>query len=73
MSERWKLDTPTSRVVTCPTCGGESLYDSGNPHRPFCSQRCRDIDLGNWANEDFRMQAQPEADTDLIKLPAADR
>lgn len=43
--------------VSCPTCGGDSIYAPSNPSRPFCSERCKNIDLGAWANEDFRMPA----------------
>ena len=32
--------------VRCPQCGGESLWNAGNPYRPFCSERCKLIDLG---------------------------
>ncbi len=31
------------------------MYSPANPFRPFCSERCRKIDLGAWANEDFRV------------------
>jgi endogenous inhibitor of DNA gyrase (YacG/DUF329 family) len=50
------------RIVTCPTCGGPSVYAASNPYRPFCSERCKNIDLGAWANEEFRMptEAPPE-------------
>jgi endogenous inhibitor of DNA gyrase (YacG/DUF329 family) len=34
--------------VRCPSCGGDSIYTPTNPHRPFCSERCRLIDLGGW-------------------------
>lgn len=50
--------TPRSAAtkrVTCPTCGGDSIYASSNPYRPFCSQRCKNIDLGAWASENFRL------------------
>ncbi|MDE3233771.1 MAG: DNA gyrase inhibitor YacG [Pseudomonadota bacterium] len=43
------------REVKCPTCGGPSLFSSQNPYRPFCSERCKGIDLGAWANESFRV------------------
>lgn len=43
------------KLVICPTCGGDSVYASSNLFRPFCSERCKNIDLGAWANEDFRM------------------
>lgn len=39
----------------------------GNPHRPFCSERCRLIDLGQWADETYRVPTvQHEIDNDLI-------
>lgn len=44
-----------ARIVPCPTCGGPSAYEAANPYRPFCSGRCKGIDLGAWANEDFRV------------------
>lgn len=54
-------DTSTpaqAKVVPCPTCGGDSLYAPANPFRPFCSNRCKNVDLGAWANEEFRMAAK---------------
>ncbi|OYT92712.1 MAG: DNA gyrase inhibitor YacG [Burkholderiales bacterium PBB3] len=44
-----------SRIVVCPHCKGDSVYHSSNSARPFCSPRCRALDLGAWANEDFRV------------------
>jgi len=41
--------------VVCPGCGGTSLYASSNPFRPFCNERCKNLDLGAWASEHFRM------------------
>lgn len=43
------------RLVVCPHCKGDSVYHPSNPSRPFCSPRCRAMDLGAWANEDFRV------------------
>ncbi|MBK6594754.1 MAG: DNA gyrase inhibitor YacG [Burkholderiales bacterium] len=43
------------RIVRCPTCGGDSVYSPKNEARPFCSVRCKNVDLGAWANEDFRV------------------
>ena len=37
--------------VKCPTCGKEIEYSSANPWRPFCSERCKLIDLGEWASD----------------------
>ena len=41
--------------VKCPTCHRESPWEN-NPHRPFCSDRCKLIDLGAWAEEKYRIQ-----------------
>ncbi len=48
------------RLVTCPQCGGDSAYAVSNPYRPFCSQRCKNIDLGAWAAESFRVPDHPD-------------
>ena len=50
------------RLVTCPTCKGDSVYADSNPFRPFCSDRCKNADFGAWADEGFRVPANPEAD-----------
>ncbi|MEP7303411.1 MAG: DNA gyrase inhibitor YacG [Caldimonas sp.] len=50
---------PPPRVVRCPGCGGDSLYATSNPYRPFCSPRCRGADLGAWASEGYRVPARP--------------
>lgn len=46
------------RNATCPTCGKTTPYSPDNPWRPFCSQRCKLIDLGQWANEEYRIPEQ---------------
>ncbi len=54
---------PDPKIVTCPTCGGDSVYALSNPHRPFCSGRCKNIDFGAWATEGFRVPTDaPAAD-----------
>jgi endogenous inhibitor of DNA gyrase (YacG/DUF329 family) len=59
------------RLVRCPACGGDSVYAPDNPFRPFCSQRCRNLDLGAWASESFRVASDappddaPDPDTPL--------
>ncbi len=55
-----------AKYVTCPACRGESLYSPSNPFRPFCSERCKQIDLGSWASEEFRVPTEaPAQDPDL--------
>lgn len=40
--------------VKCPTCHLETEWEN-NPDRPFCSERCRLIDLGAWTEERYRI------------------
>ena len=46
--------------VPCPTCGEPATYAPSNPWRPFCSERCRSIDLGAWASEAYRIPAKED-------------
>jgi endogenous inhibitor of DNA gyrase (YacG/DUF329 family) len=46
--------------VRCPQCGAESVWSSENKWRPFCSERCKLIDLGCWADESYRVPVQEE-------------
>ena len=56
-------------IVTCPYCGGESRYDISNPFRPFCCERCRMMDLGKWADEEFRVTLPDEEQGSLPGTP----
>jgi uncharacterized protein len=47
------------RMVPCPSCKQPALFSPDNPYRPFCSERCRNHDLGAWANEAYRVAAPP--------------
>jgi len=49
---------PGERVVSCPQCRGDSVYAPRNPFRPFCSARCKGVDFGAWASEEFRMPSE---------------
>jgi endogenous inhibitor of DNA gyrase (YacG/DUF329 family) len=53
-------------VVACPQCGKEHVWDTSNRFRPFCGERCKMIDLGKWANEEYRVEQReqeiPDAD-----------
>ncbi|HWC78170.1 MAG TPA: DNA gyrase inhibitor YacG [Blastocatellia bacterium] len=42
--------------MKCPICDKPVRWKD-NPHRPFCSERCSTIDLGNWASENYRVAA----------------
>ena len=41
--------------VNCPQCGKIIIWNSANRYRPFCSERCKMIDLGQWATESYRI------------------
>ena len=49
-------------VVACPQCGKEVVWNSDSRYRPFCSERCKLIDLGQWANEDYRIPESEQPD-----------
>ncbi|MCI4625020.1 MAG: DNA gyrase inhibitor YacG [Candidatus Magnetoovum sp. WYHC-5] len=53
--------------VKCPKCAKESLWD-GNPYRPFCSKRCKIMDLAAWAKEEYIIEGavNEEDDNNLI-------
>ncbi len=42
-------------IVRCPSCQKQVIWTKDNPHKPFCSQRCKLIDFGAWANEEHRI------------------
>jgi uncharacterized protein len=49
--------------VKCPRCGKSALFTPENAFRPFCSERCKLIDLGNWAEGKYAIPVAPSADT----------
>jgi endogenous inhibitor of DNA gyrase (YacG/DUF329 family) len=48
----------------CPTCGKPAVWEE-NPDRPFCSERCRLVDLGRWSSEEYVVDSDPENDGGL--------
>ena len=42
--------------IACPQCRRPTAWED-NPFRPFCSERCRLLDLGAWADESYRIPA----------------
>ena len=47
------------RSVKCPTCGKQVEWNEKSVWRPFCSERCKLIDLGEWAEENHRIAGEP--------------
>ncbi len=48
-----------TRTIPCPTCNKPLAWDKNNPYRPFCSERCKLIDLGEWASGGHRIPGPP--------------
>ena len=57
-----KTKPTPERKVPCPRCRGPAVYSATNPWRPFCSERCRNADLGAWASENYRVATQASAE-----------
>ncbi len=53
-----KNEKVVARIVRCPQCGKSSEYSSRNSFRPFCSERCRLIDLGEWAEGSYKVPTE---------------
>lgn len=59
-------------LVKCPTCGKQNEY-TGNEFRPFCSERCKLLDFGAWADEEYSLPAETSSlsDEDIDKIEEA--
>ena len=72
MRDREQADSnrrPQERQLTCPVCKRRVTAPSDDPSRlprffPFCSERCKLIDLGAWLDADYRIPAKPDEDSD---------
>ena len=45
-------------IVKCPTCGKSVEWSDKFPYRPFCSERCKLIDLGEWASDSYVIRGE---------------
>lgn len=61
-----------TKLVPCPYCKKEVEYSLANPYRPFCSERCRLIDLGEWASENYRVPTSERAQDENSQSPQND-
>lgn len=52
---RNRIDAMSDRKVPCPTCRKPVDWNPDNRWRPFCSERCKTIDLGGWLQESNRI------------------
>lgn len=44
--------------ISCPTCGKADTWIPDNSYKPFCSERCKLIDLGEWASDSRRIAGE---------------
>lgn len=51
-------------VAKCPICKREVAPRRANPAFPFCSERCKLIDLGKWLGDEYAIPQKPEEDED---------
>lgn len=63
----------SKRTTPCPTCGNEVDWAERPPWRPFCSERCRLIDLGAWMDGSYRLptEEQPGPSDDTEENPGS--
>lgn len=63
-------------IVKCPNCGKETEF-TGNEFRPFCSERCKLLDFGAWADEQYNLPTETssltEEDIDAIEKAQQER
>ena len=64
-------DVKPPRVVNCPRCGHSVEWTPESRFRPVCSERCRLLDLGAWANEEFRIPLAEDPAGDTHTTPDA--
>ncbi|WP_308417141.1 DNA gyrase inhibitor YacG [Deefgea rivuli] len=63
------------KKIACPQCGTLIEYSTSNPFRPFCSERCKMLDLGAWASESYRLpdnSTSPESLDDSLHSHTTD-
>lgn len=56
-------------IVKCPVCGKNVEWTESSRYRPFCSERCKQIDLGAWAEEKYKV---PVADVENSEVEGTD-
>lgn len=64
------MENKQTRQVKCPQCGRLTFFSPENPYRPFCSERCRLLDLGQWASESYKVPTEDSSSDALSELSA---
>jgi endogenous inhibitor of DNA gyrase (YacG/DUF329 family) len=58
---------PPTRSPKCPICRKPAERTAENPWFPFCSNRCKVVDLSKWLNEEYRVPSQEEDEGDATR------
>ncbi len=58
--------------ITCPMCKRITTWEE-NPWRPFCSERCKLIDLGKWASGDYRIECEEKKEEEGERQEKAEK
>ncbi|MCG8377897.1 MAG: DNA gyrase inhibitor YacG [Proteobacteria bacterium] len=56
------------KTVKCPICEKQTVLGPSNAYRPFCSERCRLIDLGQWFEESYTVSEPVDINDDLSDI-----
>tara|TARA_R110001592_G_scaffold59905_4_gene182054 strand:- start:4726 stop:4959 length:234 start_codon:yes stop_codon:yes gene_type:complete len=56
--------------VNCPTCSKKVVWQEAATFRPFCSERCQQIDLGAWADESYAIPTEVKDEWELAEQQA---
>lgn len=57
-----RVESRPPQILRCPGCSKQTVWSARNAYRPFCSERCRLIDLGEWASEGHVIAGHPLVD-----------
>ncbi len=61
-----------AKTVACPTCERPVEWTEASAWRPFCSERCKLIDLGAWISEKHAIPGEPMTSAEDALLPSDD-
>lgn len=56
------------REINCPNCGKQNTWTIENGSKPFCSSRCKLIDLGEWASEERKIPVSSSSENLMFEL-----
>jgi len=60
-------DFTDTRILKCPGCG-KPIFFKENPYRPFCSKKCKMMDLGAWFMEEYQISSPMESEDELFEV-----